>query len=118
MSRVFEQQAQDAAPQVLALLEEFRHKTYILTRADMTGRLGITDRVLRAAVAELRKQGHLVVADENGGYRFAVSWNDVNRYTASLKSRIAALREIVAEMETTAARTFPKQPETKQASLW
>lgn len=66
----------------------------------------VTDRDMRKAVAELRKQGHLIVADESAGYRLAMSVEDVRRYTATLRSRITALAQVVKAMEAEAAKQF------------
>jgi hypothetical protein len=114
-----EKQAVALAPATLALLQEFAGKEYALTRADMCGRLHCTDRVLRAAIAELRRQGHLVVAQaDEGGYRLARSWAEVTGYTASLKSRIQSLQEIIGVMETTARTRFGPAPAARQEALF
>ncbi len=101
-----EDEARAESMAVLQLLQQFRGRSYVLTREDIAGRLGIRDRIVRAAIAELRRQGHLIVADESGGYRFANGWDDVLRYTSSLKSRLTSLREVVERMETQAAIEF------------
>jgi biotin operon repressor len=67
---------------------------------------GTSDRKMRQAVASLREQGHLIVADEGGGYRLAADVRDVQRYTASLRSRIVALARVIKAMETTAQHEF------------
>jgi len=67
---------------------------------------GTPDRRMRQAVAALREQGHLIVADEDGGYRLAKDANDVQRYTASLRSRIKALSKVIKAMETAAKHEF------------
>jgi DNA-binding IscR family transcriptional regulator len=73
------------------------------------------DRTMRQAVSELRAQGHLIVADEGGGYRLATSSQDVRRYTASLRSRIIALAKVVKAMETAAVKQFG---DFEQLPLW
>jgi len=111
-----EVKARAVAPQALQLLEKFRDGEYVLSRTDIAGRLGVTDRVVRATMAELRKQGYLIVADAKGGYRFARSLEDVQRYTASLKSRVAALRAVIMQMEAAAQRVYG--PDVEQVGLW
>lgn len=77
-----------------------------LSRRFLARIAGTTDRKMRQAVASLREQGHLIVADEAGGYRLATDARDVQRYTASLRSRISALSTVIKAMETTAQQQF------------
>lgn len=111
-----QEQASAIKSLVLAVLQEFRRSGYSLSRQDLCARVGTSDRVLRAAVAELRRDGHLVVAEETGGYQLARSWDEVERYTASLRSRITALREIVDAMERGATQQFGSGEQ--QLGLW
>jgi len=92
------------AEDIKAIFE--RHPTRKFSRGSLAYRFVTSDRDMRKAVAELRLQGHLIVADENGGYRLATSAEDVRRYTASLRSRIVALARVVRAMESEAARQF------------
>lgn len=84
----------------------YRNQKHTYSRATLAYVCATSDRDMRKAVAELREQGHLIVADENGGYRLATSAEDVRRYTASLRSRIVALARVVRAMESEAARQF------------
>jgi len=99
-------QVDEVMPVVLDILERWRGSSMVMSRADMCARLRCTDRVLRAAVAELRKAGYLIVVDDGGGYRFARSVDDVVAFTSSLKKRIQSLREVVERMEAASLRQF------------
>lgn len=91
---------------LLNLLRLWQTSRTPLSRRALCQRLECQDRVLRRAVEELRRKGYLVIADEGGGYRLALSLDEVMGYTATLKSRIRALRQIVDRMETTAVQVF------------
>jgi DNA-binding GntR family transcriptional regulator len=97
---------QALANAALQIFEEWRGSRRALSRKDLCHRLGCDDRILRQAVRELRCQGHLIVADPNGGYRFAQCGEEVFGYTSSLKSRIQALREVTEAMEAQARQRF------------
>lgn len=92
--------------EVLLLLFESAPEGYPIPRTRLAYRCGVPDDVMRHAVAKLRVQGHLIVADADGGYRLATSSPDVLRYTASLRSRIIKLARVVRAMESEAARQF------------
>jgi hypothetical protein len=98
--------AAEVAPAVLEVFQRWSKSRNTLSRQDLVGLTGLNDRLVRAAIAELRRQGHLIIADESGGYRFAQSADEVLAYTASLKSRVDALRAVVRAMETAAEDTF------------
>jgi DNA-binding GntR family transcriptional regulator len=115
---MYEEQGKAAAELVLQVLRDWRGHKYVPSREDLSARCHVDDRVLRAAIAELRRQGYLIVADEEGGYRFATGWNDVERFLASMKSRIVALREVVTAMETRAAAEFGPAPVAEQMALF
>lgn len=100
------ERAAEAAPQVLAILTRRGQSRNALSREDLCGLTGLNDRCVRAAIAELRRQGHLIIADDAGGYRFARSADEVLAYTASLKSRMDALRAVVHAMESAAEDQF------------
>jgi hypothetical protein len=68
---------------------------------------------LRKAIVHLREQGALIIAERSGGYRLARNQAEVAEYTASLKSRITSLRDVVAAMEAAAREQYgsvPSQP--------
>jgi len=96
----------ELAPAVLKHLLIWAPSGVALSRDTLCNRVGCSDRVLRAAVVELRRQGHLVIADGSGGYRLARNADEVAAYTASLKSRVRALREIIDVMEGAAEQRF------------
>ena len=89
---------------VLSIFKPEQDRTF--ARSSLAYLCGASDRDMRKAVAALRTQGHLIVADEGGGYRLATSAEDVRRYTESLRSRIVALARVVRAMENEAARKF------------
>jgi biotin operon repressor len=97
---------QEIADRALVIFEEWRGSRRFLSRKDLCHKLDCGDRELRMAVRELRCHGHLIVADPTGGYRFARCGEEVYVYTASLKSRIQALREVTEAMENQARRRF------------
>ena len=96
----------EVAPEVLAALQRWRGSSHVLSREELCGMIGCSDRVLRSAIVELRKAGHLIVADEAGGYRFARSAEDAYRYTMSLKTRLQSMREVIELMEAAVVREF------------
>jgi biotin operon repressor len=95
------------AGEALRLLQEFRASGVPLSRKMLVKRLGCTDRALRLAIAQLRLQGHLVIADDDGGYRLARNRAEVEGFVGSLKSRIGELQRAVNAMEREAAVEFP-----------
>jgi biotin operon repressor len=97
---------QEIADRALEIFKEWRGSRCSLSREDLCHKLDCGDRELRIAVRELRCQGHLIVADPAGGYRFARCGEEVYGYTSSLKSRIQALREVTEAMESQARRRF------------
>jgi len=106
--------AGEIAPQALRLLRDWQPSGQPLSRAQLARWLGCSDRVLRAAMALLRQDGHLVIADDQGGYRLATNGAEVRRYTATLRSRIEELWAVVRAMESEAAREFSQE---RQMSL-
>lgn len=106
MSERWSSKAKEIAPAVLDFLTLWRASGQAFSRRSLCSRLGCDDRALRLAIVELREHGHLIIAEETGGYRLAQSAGEVLEYTASLKSRIRALRQVVDAMEAAAAREF------------
>ena len=101
----------ELAGRALTVLELYRESSVALTRETLCGILGCDDRPLRRALRHLRCQGHLIVAEESGGYRFAKKGEEVYGYTSSLKSRIQALREVTESMEAAARQEFGLEQE-------
>lgn len=99
-----ELQAAAMADQVLSALRY--HRGECVFSEDIAREVGTSDRIARAAVAVLRERGELIVADPNGGYRFARDYEDVLQFTASLKSRMESLRQIVVRMELAARSKY------------
>jgi len=106
---------QDIATRVLTHLELWRNTRRALTREELCNALDCDDRALRIALRELRCEGHLIVAEADGGYRFAQAGEEVYGFTATLKSRIKALREVTEAMEDAAQRQYG--PPAEQLSL-
>jgi len=100
-------QAQAVAPELLRILKLWQGDGHPPGRRELAVRLGVSDRVLRAAIVALRRQGHLVIPDpDNGGYRFARSLAEVRRFTTGLRDESERLREVAEQLEQTAARQF------------
>lgn len=100
----------ELAGRVLTIFKRYRESSVPLTREALCSMIGCGDRELRQAVRYLRCQGHLIVAEPSGGYRFAKKGDEVYGYTSSLKSRIQSLREVTEAMEAAARKEFgPKQ---------
>jgi biotin operon repressor len=104
----------EVAEETLKTLETWKGYGAI-SREDLCASIGCHDRVLRQAVRELRCNGHLIVADPEGGYRFARAGEEVYGFTSSLKSRIRALRQVTEAMERAAQREFG--PRVEQVSF-
>jgi len=99
--------AEELAPRLLRIFEAWRSSGRVLERADLAHQLACSDRILRVAVAVLRKDGHPIIAEGEGGYRFARSADEVLSFTGTLKSRIGELRQVVNALEAAAAREWP-----------
>lgn len=97
---------EDVANRALTYFELWRSHGRPLSREELCRALGCDDRILRKAVRKLRCEGYMIVADPEGGYRFAHDGGEVYGYTSSLKSRIQALREVTEAMEEAAQREF------------
>jgi len=110
MASEWTEEARRVGPELLTLLERWQESYWALSRADLCQSLGCSERVLRAAVAELRRGGHLVVVPPEGGYRLARSWAEVARFTAALEERIESLQETIGVMRQVAGERFgPEQ---------
>jgi biotin operon repressor len=111
MSEPSDDYIQDLAHRALSLFRIWEESEQALSRETLCKQLGCGDRALRWAVRELRCQGYLIVAEPGGsGYRFAREREEVDAYTASLTSRIRALREVVDAMRSSAVQEFgPRQ---------
>lgn len=90
------------ALEILVALQQWQEGFGSLARADLCGLTGCSDREVRQAVAELRRNGHLVVPAQ-GGYRLAESADEVTTYTATLRERVHALATVINAMEAAAS---------------
>ena len=106
MAAEWTEEAERIAPELLVMLERWQESYWALSRPDLCQSLGCSDRVLRAACALLRKEGHLVVVPPEGGYRLAKGYAEVVRFTATLKGRIESLAEVIGVMERVAEERF------------
>jgi len=96
----------DIASRVLTALTTWQGSFYALTKSDLCGLVGCSERELRAAVGTLRRNGHLVVVAPGGGYRLAESIEEVDGFISAMRERIAALQTVVEAMESSAAQAF------------
>jgi hypothetical protein len=105
---------EDIAEKLLPVFQEWAPSGTALSRKYLRERIGCNDRTLRRAITHLREEyDQLIIAERTGGYRLARNEIEVAEYTASLKSRIQALRKVVRAMETAAQQQFgglPEQP--------
>lgn len=92
-----------AIPVVLGALRCVREP---VTRDQLVSVTGCSDRIVRAAITELRRMGWLVVSLDGGGYRFAESREEVVAYLATVREQIRALEEVAASMEQAATLKF------------
>lgn len=99
--------AEQVAPQVLAMLEEWRHSGQALSRDTMAHRLRCSERIVRVAMAQLRLAGHLVVGQDQGGYRLARSPEEAEEFIRSMESRMVEIGRTVRAMKAALAREFP-----------
>ena len=106
MAGEWTEEARVVAPELLELLERWQESYWSLSRPDLCMSLGCSDRVLRAAVAELRKAGELIVVAPEGGYRIARSEVEVSRFVAALRERITSLEAVIGTMEQVAGERF------------
>lgn len=86
-------QAKGIAPSVLRILERSAS-----SRVELCKATGKDERIVRAAIAELRKTGHLVVGDSSR-YWLSNDWGEVFSYTASIKQQLVALMAVLVAME-------------------
>lgn len=96
------------APQVLEVLQDWKRSGQALSRYSLAARFKTNERIIRQAMLELQLRGHGVIADTDGGYRLARSADEILAYTATLKSRIGALREKVDALDRVAAEMDPE----------
>jgi len=97
---------QEVMPVVLEELQRWQGSSHVLSRKDLCAMVECSDRTLRSAIVALRKSGYLIIADEQGGYRFARDAEDLYTYTTSLKTRIQAMRVVIELMEAAGIREF------------
>lgn len=97
----------ELAPQVLAVLKEWQRSGQALSRYALAARFKTNERIIRQTMLELQLRGHGVIADADGGYRLARNAEEILAYTATLKSRIAALREKTDALDRVAAEMDP-----------
>lgn len=91
------------ARMIYRVLRDTQDSARAMSRGELSELCGCSVREVRAALGDLRRDGVLVVADEQGGYRLATSTAEVEAYTARLKRRVQALREICDAMDQAAA---------------
>jgi biotin operon repressor len=101
----------EVAEKLLPVFQEWAPSGTALSRQWLRRKLNCGDRILRRAITYLREEGHLIIAERSGGYRLARNEAEVAEYTASLKSRITSLREVVVAMEAATMNQFGRVPE-------
>jgi biotin operon repressor len=99
MSDYWDEVVETTAEPLLAILEDWVGSGVALSRGELCSRLECTDSVLRSAIAHLRRQGHLIVAINDGGYRLAQSVEEAREYLERLAMQVSALQETIEAME-------------------
>ena len=84
------------------------HPARAVSRCELCALSGGSDRMVRAAISELRRAGWLIIGDESG-YRFAQNIEEVNQVIMSMERQERSLHEIVEVMREAAALRF-EQP--------
>ena len=84
------------------------HPTQMLSRNELRALSGGSDRMIRAAISELRRAGWLIVGDESG-YRFAQNVEEVNQVITSMERQARSLHEGMEVMREAATLRF-EQP--------
>jgi len=93
----------DITHDILAIL----NRRARVERGELVQALHSNDRLVREAISDLRRQGHLIVSDE-GGYRFALNFEDVFHCVRSIERQARVLNEVASAMKTAAAQRFDK----------
>jgi len=94
----------DITLDILTVLK--RHARFV-TRAELVQSTRSNDRQVREAISDLRRQGQLIVGDE-GGYRFAQTWDDVFHCISRIEHQVHVLNEVKLAMLTAAVQQFDK----------
>ena len=84
-----------ASQVVLAALRV--HPTRSVSRIELSVLAGCSERDVRTAISELRRQGWLVVGDAEG-YWIAQNADEVHQVLRALECRIESLQEVIAAM--------------------
>jgi len=77
-------------------------------RGELVQALHSNDRLVREAISDLRRQGYLIIGDENGGYRLARNYEDVFRFVGTITREARVLDEVASAMLMAAAKQFDK----------
>jgi len=81
------------------------HPTRSVSRIELSVLVGCSERDVRTAISELRRQGWLVVGDV-AGYRIAQNVEEVHQVVRALTSQIRSLQEVVDAMQMAASTRF------------
>ena len=63
------------------------------TRAELVEKTGLTDRIVRAAIHDLRVDGNIIVSIGNSGYFFPSNAGEIAQWIAIEQSRVKRLQE-------------------------
>lgn len=81
------------------------HPARTVSRIELSALAGCSERDVRTAISELRRQGWLVVGDA-AGYRIAQNVEEVHQVVRALTSQIKSLQEVVEAMQMAANVRF------------
>jgi len=81
------------------------HPARAVSRCELCALSGGSDRMVRAAISELRRAGWLIVGDE-AGYQFAQNIEEVNQVITNLERQERSLHEVVEVMREAAVLRF------------
>ena len=81
------------------------HPARTVSRIELAQLASCSERDVRTAISELRRQGWLVVGDA-AGYRIAQDVEEVHQVVRALMTQIRSLQEVVEAMQVAASARF------------
>lgn len=85
------------------------HPARFVSRIELSALAGCSERFVRTAISELRRQGWLIVGDA-AGYRIAQNADEVHQVVRALECQIESLQEVIAAMRAASYLRFDGCP--------